>query len=62
MKLKHTKNGNIQLTVSAEEAMYLNGALLHARFPGAVPLSVESCFVVMDIENLLDDAEVGAEY
>jgi hypothetical protein len=61
MKVKHTKNGNVRVTMPLDTAVVLRGILLDtykADVRVAVNLSIEEAQVLWDLEDHLDEAGV----
>jgi hypothetical protein len=59
MKVKHTQNGNVKITLTLDEASLLNGALWKSR---QAEVSHDSEVFSRALEELLDTANVGVEF
>jgi hypothetical protein len=60
VKVKHTKNGNVKITMSLEQAQYLRSGLLKAAygtgFPPVCPMAQE---VFLHIDDQLEAAGIN---
>ncbi|MCA8110276.1 hypothetical protein [Burkholderia cepacia] len=60
MKVKHTQNGNVKITLSLEQAKLLNGLLTNIRWGDE--LTSDHKDVANKVENALDEGEVDATF
>lgn len=60
MKVKHTQNGNVKVTLSPEQAQLLNGFLANIRRGEELTTSHKD--VAHKIESALDEADVDATF
>jgi hypothetical protein len=62
MKVKHTDNGNVKITLSIEQAEALRAGLIYATGPTGGFLSIWTQEILAHIDTKLGDAEVNISF
>jgi len=58
MKITHTKNGNIKLTVTVEQAKVIDWALTYARYDGTEYFTEQELVTARELVSELDAADL----
>jgi hypothetical protein len=62
MKVKHTENGNVKITLSLEQAEALRAGLIFSSGPTCGFLSLMTQEILAYIDMTLEDAEVNISF